>query len=232
MLGHVAHWINTGAVVTRVNDTLTEDPVFTQLMLFLDNMIVRSSSDASHFLYGQEFNIQVEKIELIRAASNYEEALQLIDNLYPTVTEPIQYFILDKLQCLSRAEKALFTGEVSPDNLFKVYGTCLDAYFDDPNFGNGSTDRILNSLQSGSINKNEGIQIWPNPAQNELTINILTEFAKAGFNIYNLVGNELLTGTLQPGLQQINLSDLSNGIYIIKINADDKVRSFKFVVMK
>lgn len=71
-----------------------------------------------------------------------------------------------------------------------------------------------------------------NPAQNELNINILSEGLKSEFEIYNLVGNKIMSGNLQNGLQTINLNSIPNGLYIVKINSGKEIRSFKIVVMK
>jgi hypothetical protein len=74
--------------------------------------------------------------------------------------------------------------------------------------------------------------VWPNPAQNELNINILSEGLKPEYEIYNLVGNKVMSGNLKTGVQQVNLNSISNGIYFIKINSGKEVKSFKIVVMK
>jgi len=82
------------------------------------------------------------------------------------------------------------------------------------------------------INKYYGINVYPNPAQNYLNIDI--ENSNIGFNtlsieIYNAFGQTVIEQNFENiqnlFFHTIDISNLSNGIYIIKIN--DK--NFKFI---
>jgi hypothetical protein len=232
MFGNLSYWINTGQLNTRVNDTIQEDPVFEQVADLIDDLLDQSSADSMHFLFDSEFNLKIEKIELMRAASNYSVALNLIDNLKPQVfSDPAKNFVLTKIECITQAENELFLGNYSPDSLLMVFGECLDLYFDDPYFDSSSSELKISSNQE-IFSEKQSIQIWPNPAQNELNINILTEALNPEYEIYNLVGNRVMSGKLHSGLQTINLNTVPNGLYIVKINSGQEMRSYKIIIMK
>lgn len=161
MHGNLSYWINSGTVNTRVNDSLQEDNVFQQIADLIDGLIEQSATDSMHFLFDSEFNLQVEKIELMRAASNYGIALNLIENLKPLVfSDPAKNFVLTKVECITNVENELFLGNYSPDSLLTVFGECLDLYFDDPYFDSISGELKISSHQEVKSEK-ESIQIWP-----------------------------------------------------------------------
>lgn len=149
LLGSLTYWTNTGVVNTRVNDTLAEDLVFAQVSDLLDDILIQSSEDSMHFLFNNGFNIQVDKIELMRLASNYTMALNEIENVITEVmADSAKSFILTKLECITHAEQDLFEGRVSPDSLFDLY-SCLDAHY--PQLSLGSEDSVGQAYISGVV---------------------------------------------------------------------------------
>ena len=63
-------------------------------------------------------------------------------------------------------------------------------------------------------------EIYPNPASDFVTLDIDEKY-KPGFilNIYNLSGALVKTEVLKYNHQQINIGDLSNGIYVVEIKS-------------
>ena len=106
-----------------------------------------------------------------------------------------------------------FTGVVAtgtnPDNRFRiVYQAAL-------------SNDVFNALN---------VSVYPNPV-NEGFLNInLLEAGKATYNLYNLVGQEVLTGTLMTQNSQLTLSSLQTGVYILSIEQAGKKHTTKVVV--
>ncbi len=68
----------------------------------------------------------------------------------------------------------------------------------------------------------EDWKIFPNPADDELTIaNPAAAGVAAGYTIVDMVGKTLLAGSLQPGNQQVDLSNLAPGNYILQLHRAD-----------
>lgn len=92
-------------------------------------------------------------------------------------------------------------------------------------------------LNSESVEEgNTALMVYPNPASDQLTINYqLTELDIAVFEIYNVVGEKVLSQTLNTseGEQKLSLSSLNSGVYFYKYSINDRiVRKDKLVIVK
>lgn len=81
------------------------------------------------------------------------------------------------------------------------------------------------STQVLSTNRSEELitQIYPNPAENYFFVKGLNEVTPA--TIYDVMGKEIKKVTIAPS-ERIETSDLTKGIYLLKI---DKSHSVKFI---
>lgn len=66
----------------------------------------------------------------------------------------------------------------------------------------------------------QDLKVYPNPVNDRLTIDYM-ERGKANLQVYNLIGECILEGGLMGGINKIDVSTLSNGIYVIRIFGDD-----------
>ncbi|HWR33367.1 MAG TPA: T9SS type A sorting domain-containing protein [Chitinophagaceae bacterium] len=76
------------------------------------------------------------------------------------------------------------------------------------------------------FNANNTIRVYPNPVQTELNIVINTYFLKNEIEIYNSMGQLMLKTS---DVQKLNVSHLSKGIYLIKVNCKGKYYVSKFI---
>ncbi len=77
---------------------------------------------------------------------------------------------------------------------------------------------------SQSVNKNQ-LKVFPNPAANKLSIESNTIYNH--FSILNLYGQPILEGDLQAN--EINISELSKGLFILKLASDKEYVQVKFI---
>lgn len=94
----------------------------------------------------------------------------------------------------------------------------------------------INSIKNPLLN---GISLWPNPAVNEVNIEI--ELSKDA-NIYTSIYNQIGQLTIQPINQgkhikgksniKLNTSKLSSGVYIVKIDIGDQSYFQKLIIKK
>ena len=93
------------------------------------------------------------------------------------------------------------------------------------------------SLSSLGINvfieKNLIINMFPNPASDIVTLNI-DNLNNTGLNvnIYNIMGTIVKKVALEQNQQQINVSDLSNAVYIVEIKSDNYTGKQKLIIQK
>ena len=75
---------------------------------------------------------------------------------------------------------------------------------------------------------NSGVQIYPNPAKFEL--NIISNISFKSIIITNLDGKVMLNNSSEGKTAKINVSTLSNGVYIIQLaNAKGIISTQKFI---
>jgi protein TonB len=67
--------------------------------------------------------------------------------------------------------------------------------------------------------------IYPNPAHDQINIKIEDQDIKVRFQIINAVGQIVANGQLNESIEQIDISELTNGIYILNLSTEDNLRS-------
>jgi hypothetical protein len=124
-------------------------------------------------------------------------------------------------------------------NLFtKGQSDRMHVLFDEGGFRNS----ILNSKALGvpyaqeivvpdSIDAIKKAQLYPNPAKDELTLDIKDEGKWIGkeIEITNLSGQVLLHHIINTKKDKINISGLKQGIYFVQVNNNDERLSLKFI---
>ena len=91
-----------------------------------------------------------------------------------------------------------------------------------------------------NVNENqlpaESLTVFPNPASDMLNLDVnLTESGKVNVGIINMNGQVVRLydyGNLQNEQLSYNISDLSNGTYIVRLVTEKGTRNVKFVVAK
>lgn len=74
----------------------------------------------------------------------------------------------------------------------------------------------------------KNFSIAPNPFVDEITINT-NDFTEAVVDVFETNGRKVKSFKIASGNSQINLSELSSGIYLVNVIADDHVQSFKMI---
>ena len=99
--------------------------------------------------------------------------------------------------------------------------------------GNGNKPLNLDnvSVTSSTMSLNDLDQLtfktYPNPANDILNISASSKLTQ--IEIYSILGRKVLTKDINTTEDQINISNLTKGVYIIKTYIDNAVGSFKFI---
>lgn len=75
---------------------------------------------------------------------------------------------------------------------------------------------------------NYAVSVYPNPAKNIISINTNNKTNTSAFFITNAIGEQVLSGNIDDYKNQIDISDLSSGMYFVQIG-DKQKQSYKFV---
>lgn len=99
-------------------------------------------------------------------------------------------------------------------------------YIDNLNFDN------LITYISEQTSKSNLFNLFPNPANSIVTLKIDTKDVDPTLNIYDLMGSLVRSETLKQNQQQINVSDLSNGIYMVEIKSKGLKENQKLIIQR
>jgi hypothetical protein len=72
-------------------------------------------------------------------------------------------------------------------------------------------------------------KVYPNPTESSFYIQTESKYLGASFSIFSMTGEELMKGNLDSEVRKLNLSDLSNGLYLLSIRNADIKQVFKIV---
>lgn len=87
-----------------------------------------------------------------------------------------------------------------------------------------SSSAVLTVLPvSVTENENLSFSIFPNPATTNLTLQIESALIGSEFSIYDAVGNVVLKDKILSTNQNISISNLSNGNYILRVGNENKL---------
>jgi serine protease len=74
--------------------------------------------------------------------------------------------------------------------------------------------------------------IYPNPAQNNFTVDLGVDAKNAKITVYNSLGQEMMSQNLNGSKLTLSTDKLANGNYIIRVVSDNKTSVKKFVIEK
>lgn len=78
------------------------------------------------------------------------------------------------------------------------------------------------------------IEIYPNPVKDLINIRVSRPFLRKNsrFTLYNISGNVVMTGIEMNELTIINVSHLTEGVYLLSLNLDGKILNSKLVLLR
>ena len=87
--------------------------------------------------------------------------------------------------------------------------------------------------ESDLTSKNILFNFYPNPANDLVTLNITnTNIENMELNIYNVIGVLVKSEKINQNQQQINIGNLSNGIYLLEIKSQDWMGKEKLIIKR
>lgn len=124
---------------------------------------------------------------------------------------------------------------------YVIYNYVFGPAISDPNnFSvdyNGSTCNYANNIlpvEVFNMINNASLKVYPNPVL--INDNLNVEFAlniSAKINVYNVTGKLILSDIMENHKSKsVNVSNLTNGIYFLKIESDNTSITRKVVIMK
>jgi len=117
---------------------------------------------------------------------------------------------------ISGANSAFFVPQQAGNySVSSFYGSCL------------SESVYVNPQLAIPVIKASGIALYPNPASDELTIEVIESFIGKTYQIYSSLGEVVKKGKLDSIKNQISLTKLPTGIYSLQVLGQQE--SLRFV---
>lgn len=76
---------------------------------------------------------------------------------------------------------------------------------------------VVNNVGVNEISQSDLYFIYPNPAQQTINVKAVSKLTGADYNVYDNIGQKVLTGNIESGNTSIDLGSLSSGIYFLNI---------------
>ncbi len=225
--GNLNYYENTGTAT---------DPVFTYVTDSLGKVNV-TDNNLSYYGYSTPrfFKDQQGDIKLIVGSEqgkifyfedisgNLEGAFTGSDNLHALINnEP---FEIEK-----GMRSAATIADINNDGWFDLI---TGNYSGGLNYYEGTEKPSVFGIEEGD-NSESKIQIYPNPANNQIQV-ILPPFVnKSDFVIFDTSGNPVINGTISQGNSVVNISNLSRGVYVFSLSKKgiEAGKYKRFVILK
>ena len=119
------------------------------------------------------------------------------------------------------------TVTISPSVLGTTYYVNVGNYssFTDNPEDNFTLD--VTSTLAASTFDNSKFSYYPNPVKDVLNLNYSQNISKV--QVINILGQELITKTVNSNQGQVDMSNLSKGTYLVKVTSDDQVKTIKVI---
>jgi hypothetical protein len=98
-------------------------------------------------------------------------------------------------------------------------------FFDNINIGSYA-------LSVPSYQNDLNFDLIPNPAQNSLRVKMMANTNDAVISIVDITGRLLLQQNLDPSNPHINTTELTNGVYTVRMNVEGKSWAKKLIISK
>lgn len=128
-----------------------------------------------------------------------------------------------------------FSNALSSDCAITSFQNMPYVIYQDGAASNKSTVRYYNSPISVDElpNTTSTLIIYPNPAKDIITVNVSENHnGQSILNIYNIFGSFIKTETLNQNQQNINIRDLSNGLYFVTIKSKESTQNQKLIIQR
>ena len=104
-----------------------------------------------------------------------------------------------------------------------------DAFMGDRARADGNCVRCILDQSTGSLDSmdSESLRVFPVPATDFITLSTNEQLINEEFSIQNSMGQVILNGSMDKEEQTINISDLSSGVYFVRVGSSSPIRFVK-----
>lgn len=164
---------------------------------------------------------------------NYANYAEVADRYIPAGRGPIWGNIAD--DGMEEGVALMGLDELADFGLSYPFDVCINVDFagNDPDLTNNHKCMTFTDQHEPGVgiqeNANNAMSVYPNPANNVITV---ANAAGAQISIYNLAGQQVANIASASANQTINVANLSEGLYVIRVANGNQVSTSKFSVVR
>jgi hypothetical protein len=180
---------------------------------------------------GATIIMNVERIRIIELAGTADYlcwGLECYDEGFVSASDP--FISPDVLDVLNDSSAVLLSYHETHD----VAGCVQYRYFalDDAGTRLDSVDVKYCSTVSVDENEKFDISIYPNPVSEVLTVKLDQNMDNVGFELYNVLGDVVMTKNLSKGQNYLDVQALPNGVYFYAVMLEGNALETKKLVVR
>ncbi len=158
------------------------------------------------------------------SSSALNTVLKPLSTIVPTTLTATNGWAKDSVDYTATSTETRYFGILGQGNV--AAGVQMNVRLDDIKIAKVLTTGIKTNLLS-----EETISLFPNPTSGVLNINTID--ATTSVEVYNVIGEKVYSSkNLNKGLNSLDLSNLSNGSYFVKMNSNNNITTKKVVISK
>ena len=148
-------------------------------------------------------------------------------SLYPNLLNNYVFadYCKNRLGTVDENGVITYTALFSGSNSFSTFGEDINGELYVANIGNGTIYKIIDSSLGVNSFEDSAYKLFPNPAENQITITTPTPIDNAKIEVYDFLGRRVLHSFYKNQADNINVNieQLNSGIYIVVLKQKDKV---------
>jgi YVTN family beta-propeller protein len=228
--------LTSGSYTVIVSDsnsmTTTASVTITEPALILINNPQTICSGESYIFNGNNYNVAGNYYDTLTAYNGCDSIIETPLTLNATPQTPVITILGDEIiSNISSGNQWYLNDTIIPGANDTSYTILSDGSYYDIITQNGCSSDTSNIITVNISNLNENylfsdISIYPNPAINTIIIKCRQ---KSSINIINIQGQTILQQQLLQDKTDINISGLAKGVYILRINNNNKTKVTKFL---
>jgi glucose/arabinose dehydrogenase len=177
------------------------------------------------------FTFPVAQYDHTGGACSITGGYEYTGNTYPNMQG--KYFFADycngKIGWVNSENPAAITWTASSDRNFTTFGEDINGELYIAG-SNGTIYKVTDATAGTEQFNSTGITVYPNPANNEVFININNQGVPAQIVIFDLGGKRLIQQSINAENNRIDTSSLQAGMYLLEINLSGRRVQHKLIV--
>ena len=173
--------------------------------------LVAGTTYSVSYEYGNDFAFYTESLKVAYGSTANADAMTTVIADHPTIN-----------QAALQSNTTTFTPSVSGD-----YVIGFNAYsIEDQNQLYVDNIVIQEVLATGNFDNNS-FTAYPNPVKDMLNVSFTQNITTVA--VYNLLGQEVLFMNMNANKGQVDMSSLTSGTYLVKVNTENAVKTIKVI---